>query len=122
MFGGQLHLDFVTVKQCGFVCIVQAVLPCAVPCCDPCRALGKGSSNAMKAAGLKLAAAVVEGLPQTDRNMPAVQAEAWKLFEKQAKVRAHAAQLQHAAWQQDLRRCCSVDVPVDVTCLACCLW
>jgi hypothetical protein len=40
----------------------------------------------MKAAGMKLAAAVVEGLPQTDRNMAAVQLEAWKLFEKQAKV------------------------------------
>lgn len=48
--------------------------------------MGKGSSSAMKAAGLKLAAAVVEGLPQTDRNMGAVQAEAWKLFEKQVKV------------------------------------
>lgn len=55
-------------------------------CCRCCRAVGKGISNAMKAAGLKLAAAVVEGLPQTDRNMTAVQAEAWKLFEKQAKV------------------------------------
>lgn len=51
-----------------------------------CRALAKGSSNAMKAAGLKLAAAVVEGLPQTDRNMTAVQTEAWKLFDKQVKV------------------------------------
>jgi hypothetical protein len=51
-----------------------------------CRALAKGSSNAMKAAGLKLAAAVVEGLPQTDRNMAAVQTEAWKLFDKQIKV------------------------------------
>lgn len=51
-----------------------------------CRALAKGNSNAMKAAGLKLAAAVVEGLPQTDRNMAAVQAEAWKLFERQLKV------------------------------------
>lgn len=67
------------------------MLHCAVLCCDPCRALGKGSSNTMKAAGLKLAAAVVEGLPQTDRNMLAVQAEAWKLFEKQAKVCTHAA-------------------------------
>jgi hypothetical protein len=40
----------------------------------------------MKAAGLKLAAAVVQGLPQTDRNMATVQVEAWKLFEKQVKV------------------------------------
>lgn len=40
----------------------------------------------MKAAGLKLAAAVVEGLPATDRNMSAMQAEAWKLFERQVKV------------------------------------
>lgn len=45
----------------------------------------------MKAAGLKLAASVVEGLPQTDRNMAALQAEAWKLYEKQVKVRAWAA-------------------------------
>lgn len=45
----------------------------------------------MKAAGLKLAAAVVEGLPQTDRNMTAVQTEAWKLFEKQVKVRKWGA-------------------------------
>lgn len=50
------------------------------------RAVGKGNSNAMKAAGLKLAAAVVQGLPQTDRNMATVQAEAWRLFEKQVKV------------------------------------
>lgn len=62
-------------------------------CCG-CRAFSKGSSNAMKAAGLKLAAAVVEGMPQTDRNMAAVQPEAWKLFEKQAKV-GHAGS---AAW------------------------
>jgi hypothetical protein len=40
----------------------------------------------MRAAGLKLAAAVVEGLPQADRSMPALQAEAWKLLEKQIKV------------------------------------
>ncbi len=59
---------------------------CVPPCACNCRAVTKGSSNAMKAAGLKLAAAVVEGLPQTDRNMTAVQAEAWKLFEKQVKV------------------------------------
>lgn len=57
----------------------------------PCRAVGKGSSTAMKAAGLKLAAAVVEGLPQTDRNMATVQAEAWKLYDKQVKVCAWAA-------------------------------
>jgi hypothetical protein len=48
--------------------------------------VGKGYSNTMKAAGLKLAAAVVQGLPRTDRNMATVQAEAWKLFEKQVKV------------------------------------
>lgn len=40
----------------------------------------------MKAAGLRLAACVVEALPYLDRNTPAVQAEAWKLFEKQVKV------------------------------------
>ena len=40
---------------------------------------------------MKLAAAVVEGLPQTDRNMTAVQTEAWKLFEKQVKVRKWGA-------------------------------
>jgi hypothetical protein len=44
----------------------------------------------MRAAGLKLAAAVVEGLPQTDRNMAAIQTEAWKLFDKQVKVQAAA--------------------------------
>jgi hypothetical protein len=49
----------------------------------------------MRAAGLKLAAAVVEGLPQTDRNMAAVQAEAWKLFEKQVKVGIHWEQNSH---------------------------
>lgn len=70
---------------------IPATLCCAVPCCvAACRAMGKGSSSAMKAAGLKLAAAVVEGLPQTDRNMGAVQAEAWKLFEKQVKVRGRS--------------------------------
>lgn len=43
----------------------------------------------MKAAGLRLAACVVEALPYQDRNTPAVQAEAWKLFERQVKVRQH---------------------------------
>ena len=47
------------------------------------RAYAKGSSQGMKLAGLRLAACVVEGLPNLDRNTPAVQAEAWKLLEKQ---------------------------------------
>eukprot|EP00879_Flechtneria_rotunda_P018180 GHRR01019068.1.p1 GENE.GHRR01019068.1~~GHRR01019068.1.p1 ORF type:complete len:279 (+),score=119.00 GHRR01019068.1:164-1000(+) len=49
------------------------------------KALAKGSSPAMKMAGLRLTACVVEGLPNLDRNTPAVQAAAWKLLDKQAK-------------------------------------
>lgn len=40
----------------------------------------------MKLAGLRLAAAVSETLPHSDRNTAAVQAEAWKLLEKHIKV------------------------------------
>jgi hypothetical protein len=79
------------VKVRCYLMLPSALCCCRMPCCGlacraDCRAVTKGSSNAMKAAGLKLAAAVVEGLPRTDRNMTAVQAEAWKLYEKQVKV------------------------------------
>lgn len=51
-----------------------------------CRAADKSNSNRMRAAGLRLAAHVVEALPYLDRNTAAVQAEAWRLLEKQVKV------------------------------------
>jgi hypothetical protein len=50
------------------------------------RAYGRASTLPLKLSALRLAAAVVEGLPPTDRSAAAVQAEAWKLAEKAAKV------------------------------------
>ncbi|KAF8072444.1 hypothetical protein HT031_000103 [Scenedesmus sp. PABB004] len=67
------------------------------------KALAKGSSAATKAAGLRLARAVVEGLPQLDRNAPLVQAEAWKLFEKQVKVR------RRLRYERSMRSACGSD-------------
>lgn len=54
-------------------------------CCAR-RALARSSSASMKLAGMRLAASVVESLPCMDRCASTVQAEAWKLFDKQVKA------------------------------------
>lgn len=61
--------------------------------CWPAGALAKAlmarsaSPAPVKAAALRLAAAVVEGLNPMDRGAPAVQSEAWTMFGKAMKVR-----------------------------------
>ena len=47
----------------------------------------KSSSKPVRVAALHLAAATVEGLHPRDRAVPEVQAEAFSLFQKSAKVR-----------------------------------
>ena len=54
------------------------------------RAALKGATPALRLAGMRLAAAVVGGLGPSDRSGAAVQAEAWKLFDRGVKVRAPA--------------------------------
>lgn len=65
------------------------------------RATAKGSSLAVRARGLRLAAAVVEGIPPLDRNALLVQSEAWKLVERHARVRSYT----HLTQQHQLLTC-----------------
>lgn len=52
------------------------------------RTAGRSSHAVVVRAGaLRLAACAVEGMSPTDRSAAAVQGEAWKLFERNAKVR-----------------------------------
>lgn len=50
------------------------------------RTAAKGSTPALRLAGLRLAAATVEGLNPLDRSAAAVHGEAWKLAERGMKV------------------------------------
>lgn len=66
------------------------------------RAATKGATPAVRLAGMRLAVAVVDGLSPLDRNAAAVQAEAWKLYERGSKVTA--AWRQGREWARVARR------------------
>lgn len=52
----------------------------------PRRLSTKGATPALRLAGLRLAAAVVDGLNPLDRSAAAVHGEAWRLYDKFIKV------------------------------------